>query len=171
MENKKIKKDKKITLYDILMMCGLDEIIDVVYNGVVVIKAKEAKAVVDLLDVLEDKLLNALAYKLVDNFGKIKIYTTDAEEEKENKMDNTYNKTSGDIIAVLSLSMYQQMLRNKSVEELRYIARHAFNIDNAVGMTKEELIDEITKVSARMLKERLEEKPLKERLEELAEKG
>lgn len=38
-------------------------------------------------------------------------------------------------------------------------------------MTKEELIDEITKVSARMLKERLEEKPLKERFEELAEKG
>jgi hypothetical protein len=51
-------------------------------------------------------------------------------------MDNTYNKTSGDIIAVLSLSMYQQTLRNKSVEELRYIARHAFNIDNAVEMTK-----------------------------------
>lgn len=54
--------------------------------------------------------------------------------------------------------MYQQTLRNKSVEELRYIARHAFNIDNAVEMTKEELVDEITKVSARMLKERLEEK-------------
>lgn len=85
MENKKIKKDKKITLYDILMMCGLDEIIDVVYNGVVVIKTKEAKAVVDLLDVLEDQLLNALVYKLVDNLGKIKIYTTDAETEKENK--------------------------------------------------------------------------------------
>lgn len=85
MENKKIKKDKKITLYDILMMCGLDEIIDVVYNGVVVIEAKEVKAVIDLLDVLEDKLLNALVYKLVDNFGKIKIYTTDAEAEKENK--------------------------------------------------------------------------------------
>jgi cyanate lyase len=84
MENKKIKKDKKITLYDILMMCGLDEIIDVVYNGVVVIKAKEAKAVVDLLDVLEDKLLNALVYKLVDNFGKIKIYTADAETENKN---------------------------------------------------------------------------------------
>lgn len=85
MENKKIKKDKKITLYDILMMCGLDEVIDVVYNGVVVIKSKEAKAVIDLLDVLEDKLLNALVYKLVDNFGKIKIYATDAGEEKENK--------------------------------------------------------------------------------------
>lgn len=84
MENKKIKKDKKITLYDILMMCGLDEIIDVVYNGIVVIKAKEAKAVIDLLDVLEDKLLNALVYKLVDNFGKIKIYTADAEEKNKN---------------------------------------------------------------------------------------
>ena len=86
-------------------------------------------------------------------------------------MDNTHNKTSGDIIAVLSLLMYQQNLKNKSVEELRYIARHAFNIDNAVEMTKEELVDEITKVSARMMKERLEEKPLKERFEELAEKG
>lgn len=85
-------------------------------------------------------------------------------------MDNTY-KTSSDIIDVLSLSIYQQKLRNKSVDELRYIARHAFNIDNAVEMTKEELIDEITKVSVRMLKERLEEKPLKERFEELAEKG
>ena len=85
-------------------------------------------------------------------------------------MDNTY-KTSSDIVDVLSLSIYQQKLRNKSVEELRYIARHAFNIDNAVEMTKEELVDEITKGSVRMLKERLEEKPLKERFEELAEKG
>ena len=85
-------------------------------------------------------------------------------------MDNTH-KNSVDILAVLSLSMYQHTLRNKSVEELRYIARHAFNIDNAVEMTKEELVDEITKVSARMMKERLEEKPLKEKFEELAEKG
>lgn len=38
-------------------------------------------------------------------------------------------------------------------------------------MTKEELIDEIIEVSARMLKERLEEKLLKERFEELAGKG
>lgn len=82
MEN---RKDKKITLYDILMMCGLDEIIDIVYNGVVVIETKEAKAIIDLLDVLEDKLLNSLVYKLVDNFGKIKIYTTDAKTERENK--------------------------------------------------------------------------------------
>lgn len=88
MENKKIKKDKKITLkitlYDILMMCGLDEIIDIVYNGYEVIETKEAKAVIDLLDILDDKLLNSLVFKLVDNFGKIRIYTTDAEE-KENK--------------------------------------------------------------------------------------
>ena len=62
-------------------------------------------------------------------------------------------------------------MRSKSIEELRYIARHAFNVDNAVEMTKEELVDEITKVSVRMLKERLEEKPLKERFEELAGKG
>lgn len=81
MEN---RKDKKITLYDILMMCGLDEVIDIEYNGIVVIETKEAKAVIDLLDVLEDKLLNALVYKLVDNFGKIKIYATDAKEEDEN---------------------------------------------------------------------------------------
>lgn len=38
-------------------------------------------------------------------------------------------------------------------------------------MTKEELIDKITEVSVRMLEERFEEKPLKERFEELAEKG
>lgn len=65
-------------------------------------------------------------------------------------MDSTC-KTSGDIIAVLSLSVYQQTLRNKSVEELRYIARHAFNVDNVVGMTKEELIVEIVKARAKML--------------------
>lgn len=85
-------------------------------------------------------------------------------------MDSTH-KNSDDILAVLSLLMYQQILRNKSVEQLRYIARHAFNIDNAVETTKEELVDEITKVSEQMLKERFEEKPLKERFEELAEKG
>lgn len=85
-------------------------------------------------------------------------------------MDNTC-KTSGDIIVVLSLSMYQQTLRNKSVEELRYIARYAFNVDNAVEMTKEELIDEITKVSARMLKERLEEKPLKGSIRRIDRRG
>ena len=81
MEN---KKDKKITLYDILMMCGSDEIIDIVYNGFEVIETKEAKVVIDLLDILDDKLLNSLVFKLVDNFRKIRIYTTDAEE-KENK--------------------------------------------------------------------------------------
>lgn len=83
MENKKIKKDKKITLYDILMMCGSDEFIDIVYNGYEVIETKEVKAVIDLLDILDDKLLNSLVFKLVDNSGKIRIYTTDAEEKKE----------------------------------------------------------------------------------------
>lgn len=102
---------------------------------------------------------------------KLKSIQRTQKQKRKIKIDNTYNKTSGDIIAVLSLSVYQQTLRSKSVEELRYIARHAFNVDNVVGMTKEELVDEITKVSARMLKERLEEKPLKERFEELAEKG
>lgn len=77
-------ENKKITLYDILMMCGLDEIIDIVYNGFEVIETKEAKAVIDLLDILDDKLLNSLVFNLVDNFGKIRIYTTDAEG-KENK--------------------------------------------------------------------------------------
>ena len=67
------------------MMCGLDEIIDIVYNGFEVIETKEAKAVNDLKDIYEDKLLYSLVFKLVDNFGKIRIYTTDAEAGKENK--------------------------------------------------------------------------------------
>ena len=44
------------------------------------------------------------------------------------KMDNVH-KISTDIVDVLSLSIYQQKLRNKSVEELRYITRHAFDQD------------------------------------------
>ena len=84
------------------MMCGLDEIIDIVYNGFEVIETKEAKAVIDLLDILDDKLLNSLVFKLVDNFGKIRIYTTDAEE-KENKMDNR---------AVLKCKEYERQLRH-----------------------------------------------------------
>lgn len=66
-------------------------------------------------------------------------------------MDNIHNKTSDDILAVLSLSMYQQTLRNKSVEELRYIAEGIFNIDNASFYNKEELIVEIVKARAKML--------------------
>lgn len=74
--------EKRITLFDILMMCGEDVFIDIVYNGFEVIETKEAKAVIDLLDILDDKLLNSLVFKLVDNFGKIRIYTTDPTDKK-----------------------------------------------------------------------------------------
>ena len=74
--------EKRITLFDILMMCGEDVVIDIVYNGFEVIETKEAKAVIDLLDILDDKLLNSLVFKLVDNFGKIRIYTTDPTDKK-----------------------------------------------------------------------------------------
>lgn len=89
---------------------------------------------------------------------KLKYTQRTQKRKRKIKIDNTYNKTSGDIIAVLSLLMYQQTLRNKSVEELRYIVRHAFNVDNAVEMTKEELIAEIIKARAKMLEPKKKKK-------------
>ena len=73
--------NKKITLYDILMMCGTDELVDLVYNGYPVVVCKPAGDLVDLLEVLDDDCLNALVFKLEDEFGKIRIHCT--EELKE----------------------------------------------------------------------------------------
>ena len=73
--------NKKITLYDILMMCGTDELVDIVYNGYPVVVCKPAGDLVDLLEVLDDDCLNALVFKLEDEFGKIRIHCTEDLKE------------------------------------------------------------------------------------------
>lgn len=67
----------KITLYDILIMCGQDELIDIVYNGYKVVVCKPAGDLCDLLEVLDDEILKALVYKISDDYGKIVIHATE----------------------------------------------------------------------------------------------
>lgn len=73
---------RKITLYDILMMCGQDELVDIVYNGYPVVVCKPAGDLCDLLEVLDDEILNALVFKLQDEFGKIRIHCTEDLKER-----------------------------------------------------------------------------------------
>ena len=67
----------KITLYDILMMCDTDELIDIVYNGYKVVVCKPAGDLCDLLEVLDDEILNSLVFKLEDLYGKFRIHCTE----------------------------------------------------------------------------------------------
>ena len=67
----------KITLYDILMMCDTDELIDIVYNGYKVVVCKHAGDLCDLLEVLDDEILNSLVFKLEDLYGKFRIHCTE----------------------------------------------------------------------------------------------
>lgn len=71
----------KITLYDILIMCGQDDLVDIVYNGYKVVVCKPAGDLCDLLEVLDDEILNALVFKLQDEFGKIRIHCTEDLKE------------------------------------------------------------------------------------------
>mgnify|MGYP006922306194 FL=1 len=71
----------KITLYDILMMCGTDELVDI-YNGYSVVVCKPAGDLCDLLEVLDDEILNSLVFKIGDEFGKIRIHCTEDLKEK-----------------------------------------------------------------------------------------
>ncbi len=73
---------KKITLYDVLMMCGQDVLVDIVYNGYPVVVCKPAGDLCDLLEVLDDEILNALVFKLQDEFGKIRIHCTEDLKER-----------------------------------------------------------------------------------------
>lgn len=72
----------KITLYDILMMCGTDELVDIVYNGYKVVVCKNAGDLCDLLEVLDDEMLNALVFRIKDEFGKIVIECTEDLKER-----------------------------------------------------------------------------------------
>lgn len=68
---------RKITLYDILMLCGQDELVDIVYNGYPVVVCKPAGDLCDLLQVLDDEILNSLVFKLKDMYGKLRIHCTE----------------------------------------------------------------------------------------------
>lgn len=73
---------KKITLYDVLMMCGTDELVDIVYNGYPVVVCKPAGDLCDLLEVLDDEILNALVFRITDELGKIRIHCTEDLRER-----------------------------------------------------------------------------------------
>lgn len=68
---------QKITLYDILMLCGQEELVDIVYNGYPVVVCKPAGDLCDLLQVLDDEILNSLVFKLEDLNGKLRIHCTE----------------------------------------------------------------------------------------------
>ena len=68
---------QKITLYDILMMCDRDELVDIVYNGYPVVVCKQAGDLCDLLEVINDEILNSLVFKISDEYGKIRIHSTE----------------------------------------------------------------------------------------------
>lgn len=73
---------RKITLYDILMLCGQDELVDIVYNGYPVVVCKPAGDLCDLLEVLDDEILEALVFKIIDEYGKIRIHATEDLKER-----------------------------------------------------------------------------------------
>lgn len=73
---------RKITLYDILMMCGTEELVDIVYNGYKVVVCKPAGDLCDLLEVLDDEILNALVFRIKDEYGKIVIKCTEDLKER-----------------------------------------------------------------------------------------
>ena len=72
----------KITLYDILIMCEQDELVDIVYNGYKVVVCKPAGDLCDLLEVLDDEILNARVFKISYNYGKIVIHATEGLKGK-----------------------------------------------------------------------------------------
>ena len=72
----------KITLYDILIMCGQEELVDIVYNGYKVVVCKPAGDLCDLLEVLDDEILNALVFRISDDCVKIVTHCTEALKGK-----------------------------------------------------------------------------------------
>ena len=72
----------KITLYDILMMIEYSELVDIVYNGYKVVECKPAGDLCDLLEVLDDEILNALVFRIKDEYGKLVIECTEDLKER-----------------------------------------------------------------------------------------
>lgn len=66
----------KITLYDILMMCNNEELIDIVFNGYLVVSCKPAGDICDLFAILDDEILDSLVFRIRDDLGRIRIEST-----------------------------------------------------------------------------------------------
>lgn len=66
----------KITLYDILMMCPNEELIDIVFNGYKVVNCKPAGDICDLFAILDDDILDSLVFRIRDDLGRIRIEST-----------------------------------------------------------------------------------------------
>ena len=64
------------------MLCGQEELVDIVYNGYPVVVCKPAGDLCDLLEVLDDEVLNALVFRIKDEFGKIVIECTEDLKER-----------------------------------------------------------------------------------------
>ena len=72
----------KITLYDILMMCPNEELIDIVFNGYNVVHCKPAGDICDLFAILDDEILDSLVFRINDEYGKIVIHCTEDLKER-----------------------------------------------------------------------------------------
>lgn len=66
----------KITLYDILMMCPNEELVDIVFNGYKVVHCKPAGDICDLFEILDDEILDSLVFRIRDDLGRIRIEST-----------------------------------------------------------------------------------------------
>ena len=69
----------KITLYDILMMCPNEELIDIVFDGYHVVNCKPAGDIRDLFDIIDDDILDSLVFRIRDDLGRIRIECTSPE--------------------------------------------------------------------------------------------
>lgn len=69
-------QSKKITLYDILMMCPNEELVDIVFNGYKVVHCKPAGDICDLFAILDDEILDSLVFRIRDDLGRIRIEST-----------------------------------------------------------------------------------------------
>lgn len=67
---------QKITLYDILMMCPNEELVDIVFNGYKVVHCKPAGDICDLFAILDDEILDSLVFRIRDDLGRIRIEST-----------------------------------------------------------------------------------------------
>lgn len=66
----------KITLYNILMMCPNEELVDIVFNGYKVVHCKPAGDICDLFAILDDEILDSLVFRIRNDLGRIRIEST-----------------------------------------------------------------------------------------------
>lgn len=75
-------QSKKITLYDILIMCPNEELVDIVFNGYKVVQCKPAGDICDLFAILDDEILDSLVFRIRDKLGRIMIESTSPLKER-----------------------------------------------------------------------------------------